>query len=124
MFARTLPGTRSARGATWAATDPGSAHANLYTATISPQDPARLAVGGWGTGVRVSADGGATWTDRSAGLPVRNVFVVAFDPDVRGRLWASTFEEGTFYSDDLGATWHDGGLYGAYAYDFVFLPGR
>ena len=111
-------------GATWAATDPGSAHANLYTATISPQDPTRLAVGGWGTGVRVSADGGATWTDRSAGLPVRNVFVVAFDPDVRGRLWASTFEEGTFYSDDLGATWHDGGLYGAYAYDFIFLPGR
>ncbi|MBS0664619.1 MAG: hypothetical protein JSR48_15230 [Verrucomicrobia bacterium] len=111
-------------GATWTATDPGSATANLYTATLAPQDPARMAVGGWGAGVRVSTDGGATWTDRTAGLPVRNVFVVAFDPDVRGRLWASTFEEGTFYSDDLGVTWRDGGLYGAYAYDFVFLPGR
>jgi len=47
--------------------------------------------------------------------------VLAFDPDVKGRLWASTFQEGTFYSDDLGVTWHDGGLYGAYASDMVFL---
>ena len=55
-------------------------------------------------------------------MPANNVFVLAFDPDVKGRLWASTFEEGTYYSDDLGVTWHDGGLYGAYASDLVFLP--
>jgi len=108
-------------GATWSATDPASATANLYSVTLSPHDAAQLAVGGWDVGVHVSADGGRTWTDRTAGLPVPRVFVVAFDPDVRGRLWASTFEEGTFYSDDLGRTWHDGGLYGAYASDFVFL---
>ncbi|MEZ5413042.1 MAG: YCF48-related protein [Opitutaceae bacterium] len=111
-------------GKTWAQTDPGSASANLYAAAIDPDDAARLAIGGWGAGVRVSADGGVNWTDRSAGLPVKNVFVVAFDPDVKGRLWASTFEEGTFYSDDLGLTWQDGGLYGAYGFDFVFVPSR
>jgi hypothetical protein len=53
---------------------------------------------------------------------VRNVFVLAFDPGKPGRLWASTFEEGTFFSDDLGVTWQDGGLYGAFGFDFVFVP--
>jgi photosystem II stability/assembly factor-like uncharacterized protein len=109
-------------GQTWTAADPGSATANLYAAAISPHAATQLAVGGWAVGVRVSADGGRTWTDRTAGLPAKNVFVLAFDPDVKGRLWASTFEEGTYYSDDLGVTWHDGGLYGAYASDLVFLP--
>lgn len=111
-------------GVTWKQTDPGSAQANIYAAALDPYDAGRMAVGGWGPGVRVSTDGGATWTDRSAGLPVKNVFVLAFDPDVRGRLWASTFEEGTFYSDDLGLTWQDGGLYGAYGFDFVFVPAQ
>lgn len=109
-------------GRTWAATDAGSAAANLYAVTLSPHDVAAMAVGGWGVGVRVSADGGRTWTERTAGLPVRNVFVLAFDPWSPGRLWASTFEEGTYYSDDLGRTWHDGGLYGAYGLDFIFVP--
>ncbi|MCC6415588.1 MAG: hypothetical protein IT582_06740 [Opitutaceae bacterium] len=109
-------------GQSWTATDPGSATANLYTAAINPHDASRLAIGGWGVGVRVSTDGGATWTDRSAGLPVNNVFVVAFDPDGPDRLWVSTFEEGAFYSDDLGLTWQDGGLYGAYGFDFTFVP--
>ena len=109
-------------GATWTATDAASASANLYAAAIDSADGARLAVGGWGVGVRVSADAGKTWTDRSAGLPVKNIFVLAFDPDAKGRLWASTFEEGSFYSDDLGLTWRDGGLYGAYGFDFAFLP--
>jgi hypothetical protein len=109
-------------GTTWAATDPASAQANLYAADIDPANGAHLAVGGWAVGVRVSSDGGRTWTDRTAGLPAKNVFVLAFDPDVKGRLWASTFEEGTCYSDDLGLSWHDGGLYGAYGFDFAFLP--
>ena len=109
-------------GRTWTATDPGSAAANLYAVALDPGDAAAMAVGGWGVGVRVSADGGATWADRSAGLPVKNVFVLAFDPDTKGRLWASTFEEGTFYSDDLGRTWQNGGLYGAYGMDYVFVP--
>ena len=108
-------------GETWSAADPGTVAANLYAVALSPHDAAQLAVGGWEVGVRVSADGGRTWADRTAGLPARNIFVLAFDPDVKGRLWASTFEEGTYYSDDLGLTWHDGGLYGAYASDFVFL---
>lgn len=107
-------------GQSWAQIDAGSATTNLYAATINPHDAAQFAVGGWGVGVRVSTDGGATWADRSIGLPVKNVFVVAFDPDVPSRLWASTFEEGTFYSDDLGRTWHEGGLYGAYGFDFTF----
>jgi len=112
-------------GVTWQATAPATASANLYAVALAPQDAALLAVGGWGVGVQVSADGGRTWTDRSAGLPNRNIFVVAFDPDVKGRLWASTFEEGMFCSDDLGVTWRDGGLYGAYASDLVFVkPGR
>lgn len=109
-------------GKSWAQTDSGSATANLYAAALDTHAANRMAVGGWGVGVRVSADGGATWTDRSAGLPVKNVFVLAFDPDVPGRLWVSTFEEGAFYSDDLGQTWQDGGLYGAYGFDFVFVP--
>lgn len=109
-------------GRSWRQTDPASAHANLYAAAIDPHEAGRLAVGGWGVGVRISTDGGATWTDRTAGLPVKNVFVAAFDPDVKGRLWVSTFEEGTFYSDDLGRTWQDGGLYGAYGFDFIFVP--
>ena len=109
-------------GQSWTAADPGSATANLYAAAISPHTATQLAVGGWEIGVRVSADGGRTWADRTAGLPAKNVFVLAFDPDVKGRLWASTFEEGTYYTDDLGLTWHDGGLYGAYAFDLVFLP--
>ena len=109
-------------GRTWAPTDAASAAANLYAVALSPHDVAAMAVGGWGVGVRVSADGGKTWTDRSAGLPVKNVFVLAFDPGVKSRLWASTFEEGTFYSDDLGRTWRDGGLYGAYGFDFIFVP--
>jgi photosystem II stability/assembly factor-like uncharacterized protein len=109
-------------GRTWLAADPATATANLYAVALSAHDAAQLAVGGWEVGVRVSADGGRTWTDRTAGLPAKNVFVLAFDPDWPGRLWASTFEEGTYYSDDLGRTWHDGGLYGAYASDLVFLP--
>lgn len=109
-------------GQTWSPADPGTATANLYAVALSPHDAAQLAVGGWEVGVRISADGGRTWADRTAGLPARNVFVLAFDPDVKGRLWASTFEEGTYFSDDLGLTWRDGGLYGAYASDFVFLP--
>jgi len=111
-------------GMSWTSVDPGSAKANLYAVALSPRDASQLAVGGWAVGVRVSADGGRTWADRTAGLPVRNLFVLVFDPEVKGRLWASTFEEGTFYSDDLGLTWHDGGLYGAYASDFVFLPSQ
>ncbi|MBP9913339.1 MAG: hypothetical protein KBF26_08010 [Opitutaceae bacterium] len=109
-------------GQSWTPTDPGSARANLHAVALDPHDATRLAVGGWGTGVRVSADGGKTWSDRSAGLPAKNIFVLAFDPDQPGRLWASTFEEGTFFSDDLGVTWQEGGLYGAYGYDFVFVP--
>lgn len=109
-------------GASWRQTDPGSAKANIYAASLDPRHARVMAIGGWGVGVRVSTDGGATWVDRSRGLPVKNVFVVAFDPDVPNRLWASTFEEGTFYSDDLGATWQDGGLYGAYAFNFIFVP--
>ncbi|MDI1248558.1 MAG: YCF48-related protein [Lacunisphaera sp.] len=109
-------------GESWTPVDPATAGANLYAAAIAPQDAALLALGGWQAGVRVSADGGRTWTDRTAGLPVKNVFVLAFDPGVKGRLWASTFEEGTFYSDDLGRTWQEGGLYGAYGYDFIFIP--
>jgi hypothetical protein len=49
---------------------------------------------------------------------------IQFSSDAASRLWASTFEEGTFYSDDLGLTWQDGGLYGAYGFDFVFVPSR
>lgn len=109
-------------GDSWTATDSASPTANLYAAAIDSANVTHFALGGWGVGVRVSADGGKTWTDRSAGLPVKNIFVLSFDPDVQGRLWASTFEEGTFFSDDLGATWHDGGLYGAYGFDFAFLP--
>lgn len=109
-------------GRSWSQVDEASAHANLYTVALDGSDASRLALGGWGVGVRVSTDGGRTWTDRSAGLPVKNTFVVTFDPDVAGRLWASTFEEGTFYSDDLGATWRNGGLYGAYAFNFIFVP--
>jgi photosystem II stability/assembly factor-like uncharacterized protein len=109
-------------GRTWAAADAGLASANLYAVALSPQDATLMAVGGWGAGVRLSVDGGKTWTERTAGLPVRNVFVLAFDPGVPGRLWASTFEEGAFFSDDLGRTWHDGGLYGAYGFDFIFVP--
>jgi photosystem II stability/assembly factor-like uncharacterized protein len=108
-------------GVTWQQTDPGSATANLYAATLNPHDVAIMAVGGWNTGVRVSTDGGATWSDRTAGLPVKHIFVLAFDPVTPGRLWASTFEEGTFYSDDLGRTWLEGGLYGAYGFDYVFI---
>ncbi|MCF7689477.1 MAG: hypothetical protein K9M98_10625 [Cephaloticoccus sp.] len=111
-------------GDSWQQVDAGSAGANLYAAALDPTEVGRMAVGGWGVGVRVSADGGKTWTDRSAGLPVRNVFVLAFAPDKPGRLWASTFEEGAYYSDDLGLTWHDGGLYGAYGFDFVFVPAQ
>lgn len=109
-------------GNSWQQTDPGSAKANVYAASLDPRNAKLMAIGGWGIGVRVSTDGGATWIDRTKGLPVPNVFVVAFDPDVPNRLWASTFEEGAFYSDDLGATWQDGGLYGSYAFDFVFVP--
>lgn len=109
-------------GESWAPTDPASADANLYATALDPRDAAHMAVGGWGTGVRVSSDGGKSWTDRSAGLPVKNIFVLAFDPDHSNRLWVSTFEEGAFFSDDLGATWQDGGLYGAYGFDFVFVP--
>ena len=109
-------------GRSWRQTDPASARANLYAAALAPHDTKVMAVGGWATGVRVSTDGGDTWVDRTAGLPVDNVFLVTFDPTVRGRLWAGTFEEGCFYSDDLGVTWQDGGLYGAYPFDFIFVP--
>ncbi|MCX6945347.1 MAG: hypothetical protein NT173_11435 [Opitutales bacterium] len=109
-------------GRTWAATDAGTATANLYAVALSPRAAALMAVGGWGVGVRVSADGGRTWADRSAGLPVKQVFLLAFEPGETERLWASTFEEGAFYSDDLGRTWQAGGLDGAYGLDFVFAP--
>ncbi len=109
-------------GLTWSQIDPGSASANLYAAALDPHDAKLMAVGGWNTGVRVSTDGGATWTDRTAGLPAKHIFVLAFDPDTPGRLWASTFEEGTFFSDDRGQTWQDGGLYGAYGFDYIFIP--
>lgn len=112
-------------GRTWTPVDPALASADIYSAALSRDDSARMALGGWDTGVHVSADGGKTWTDRTAGLPSRNIFVLIFDANVKGRLWASTFEEGSFYSDDLGLTWKSGGLYGAYASDFVFLkPSR
>lgn len=108
-------------GRSWSQTDPGSAEANLYAAALDSHAANNMAVGGWGVGVRVSTDGGKTWSDRSTGLPVKNVFVLAFDPDVSGRLWVSTFEEGCYFSDDLGQTWQDGGLYGSYGFDFVFV---
>lgn len=109
-------------GLTWSQVDPASTGANLYAAALDPHDAKLMAVGGWNVGVRVSTDGGATWTDRAAGLPVKHVFVLAFDPDTPGRLWVSTFEDGTFFSDDHGQTWQDGGLYGAYGFDYVFIP--
>ncbi|QYM78920.1 hypothetical protein K0B96_16690 [Horticoccus luteus] len=107
-------------GETWKPTDPATATAQLYAAALDSHDPALMAIGGWGAGVRVSGDAGQTWVDRSAGLPNLNVFVLAFDPQHPARLWASTFEEGSFYSDDRGQTWQNGGLYGAYGADFVF----
>lgn len=109
-------------GVTWTQVDSASASANLYAAALDPHDAKVMAVGGWNTGVRLSTDGGVTWADRSAGLPVKHVFVLAFDPVTRGRLWASTFEEGTYFSDDRGQTWQDGGLYGAYGFDYIFIP--
>ncbi len=111
-------------GNTWKQADAGSATANLYAVALNPRDAAVMAIGGWDTGVRLSTDGGETWADRTAGLPVKHVFVLAFDPDVKGRLWVSTFEEGSFFSDDLGATWQEGGLYGAYGFDYVFVPAQ
>lgn len=109
-------------GATWTQTDPASATVNLYAAALSPHAAEIMAVGGWDAGVRISTDGGTSWADRSAGLPAKHVFVLAFDPDVKGRLWASVFEAGSYYSDDLGLTWLDGGLHGAYGFDYVFVP--
>lgn len=108
-------------GATWSELSAGINKANLYAAALSPDDEKLMAIGGWAVGVRVSTDGGATWADRSAGLPVKNVLVLAFDPNTKNRLWASTFEEGSYYSDDLGLTWKDGGLYGAYGSDYIFI---
>ncbi len=109
-------------GDTWTQVDAGSAKANLYAATLDPNNADQMAVGGWGVGVRVSVDGGVTWEDRSIGLPVKNVFVLSFDPDVVGRLWVSTFEEGFFFSDDQGKTWQDGGLYGSLGFDIILVP--
>lgn len=109
-------------GRTWSQSDPASATANLYAAALHPRDTALMAVGGWDTGVRLSTDGGKTWAERSTGLPNRRIFVLAFDADHPRRLWASAFEEGSFYSDDLGVTWQSGGLYGAYGFDYVFIP--
>jgi photosystem II stability/assembly factor-like uncharacterized protein len=108
-------------GASWSTVDPDASGAHLYAAALAPHDSKLMAVGGWEAGVRVSADGGKSWIERSAGLPNRRIFVAAFDPRHAGRLWASTFEEGSFYSDDLGRSWHDGGLYGAYGLDFIFI---
>lgn len=111
-------------GVTWQATAPAAASANLYAVALAPQDVALLAVGGWGVGVQVSADGGRTWADRSAGLPNRNIFVVAFDPDVKGACGRPRSKKAC----STLTTWAspgDGGLYGAYASDLVFVkPGR
>jgi photosystem II stability/assembly factor-like uncharacterized protein len=109
-------------GASWQATAPALATANVYGVAVDPTDARRLAAGGWQTGVHLSTDGGVTWQARTEGLPSLNFLTLAYDPNVPGRLWASAFEEGTVYSDDDGLTWQDGGLYGALVNDFGFLP--
>jgi len=108
-------------GATWAAVAPDLARANVYGATIDPDDADRFAAAGWAQGVRVSLDGGKTWRDSTRGLPSTHITALAFDPTHPGRLWASTFEEGTYYSDNFGKSWKLGGLYGAYVVDLRFL---
>ncbi len=99
-----------------------SPHTTILRLAQSATDARPWIVGTQLHGAWRSRDGGATWSDRSAGLPTKHIFVLTFDSEVKGRLWASAFEEGTFYPDDFGLTWLDGGLHGAYGFDYFFVP--
>jgi hypothetical protein len=95
---------------------------DLYSISFDPTNAARVALGGWGTGVTVSEDGGNTWQTRNQGLPRSDVWSVAFDPNYAGRIYSSVQEAGLFVSDDAGLHWKPAGLKGSVAWRIKFIP--
>lgn len=109
-------------GRTWRPVPGISKDRTLHNCDYDPGTAERIALCGWGVGVRVSEDGGRTWEDRTAGLPHREVWRLAFDPDIPGRLYAAPHLGPVFASDDAGRTWRPIAFEKAIVYDIVFLP--
>lgn len=109
-------------GRSWRRVEGVPAANTLYACTFDPATAGRLALCGWGIGVRVSEDGGRTWSDRSAGLPNREIWTVRADPDLPGRLYAAPHLAPLHASDDFGRTWRPLAFEKAIIYDLVFVP--
>lgn len=107
--------------ATWKAIASGPKVHTLYNVAFDRSNENRIALGGWTTGVLVSADGGRSWTQRNAGLPNAEVWRVQYHPE-SGELYAYVHEKELFASSDQGRTWRAIGLPGGVIRDLVFVP--
>ncbi len=94
---------------------------NLYDIAFDSTQRARIAIGGWESGVSVSLDAGRTWQQRNMGLPSADVTSVVFDPGKSGRLFAAVHEEAVYLSEDAGSTWTKDGLEGSHVNRLRFV---
>jgi photosystem II stability/assembly factor-like uncharacterized protein len=109
-------------GRSWRRVDDVPREHTLHACTFDPAVAGRIALCGWGVGVRVTEDGGRTWVDRSDGLPNRNIWTLRADPDFPGRLYAAPHLSPLHVSDDFGRTWRPVAFEKAIIYDLIFVP--
>ncbi len=102
------------RGDTWAVISPDltGGRGALKVLVESPADEGRLAAGGYGGRMSLSADGGATWTPAGDGLPRRSIESVALGhrDSERVLVCLSGADGGdhrphVFRSEDFGRSW-------------------
>lgn len=111
-------------GKSWKLAKGKIANQTIYAVAIDPQNPQRMAAGGFQTGVFIGTDGGKRWTQHKKGLPVLDIHALAFDFEKPGRIWAGTLGAGVYFSDDFGKTWIYTGLKGADIWDMVIINGE
>ncbi len=91
----------------------------FYAVALDPTNPARMAAGGYGTGVLESTDGGRHWAPCGTRFPNEHVHALAFDPRNSG-LWAGTTGAGVYVLDENGM-WRHVGLAGSSIRDLEFF---
>jgi photosystem II stability/assembly factor-like uncharacterized protein len=74
-----------------------------HSLTPDPDDPARLYLATWGSGVFLSTDAGGHWANV---LSVSGrIYDITVDPQVHHILYAATYEHAVWRSADRGLTW-------------------
>lgn len=74
---------------------------------VDRQNPRRLYVGTWGSGLWRSDDTGRTWDPVGTGISYAEITAVAVSPAERGVVYAGTEPSAVFRSENGGETWSE-----------------